>query len=129
MPETVMVSGWSLSKAIESKVMLATECSKPLPMKANRHQKMAMHLALSLVMRADIQSARQTSQLHRTARAKSAIAGAFIFAAATVRRKPLLECSTPPPPPSTNSAASAAAPTRLPNQENAQAEARSLQPT
>ena len=38
----------------------------------------------SLVMRADIHSARQTSQLHRMARQMSGSASAFIFAAATL---------------------------------------------
>ena len=85
-PIQVTLSGWLPKSAIDSNVMLATECSNPLPMKANRHQKMAMHFAASLVMRALIQMARQTSQLHRIARAKSSIAGAFIFAAATFIR-------------------------------------------
>src|SRR5947209_12302588 len=52
-------------------------------MKASRHQKMTMHFAESELTRADIQRARQTSQLHRIARAKSAVPGAFIFMAAT----------------------------------------------
>src|SRR5690348_17408318 len=72
MPAKEMASGCSVNSAIENSVMLATECSKPLPMKAKRHQKMAMHFAESLVMRAAIHSARHTSQLHRMARAKSA---------------------------------------------------------
>ena len=52
-------------------------------MNANKHQKIAMHFAASLVIRALIQIARQTSQLHRIARARSSTAGAFILAAAT----------------------------------------------
>ena len=78
---------------------------------------MTMHLAPSLCVRPDIQMARQTSQLHRMARANSASAGAFILAAATVSRYPLLECSIASPPPATNSAARTAQPARLPSHD------------
>src|SRR5579872_2485681 len=98
-------------------------------MKANRHQKIAIHLAASLVIRAAIQIARQTSQLHRIARASSDSTGAFILAAATVIRNWLFECNTAPPPPQEKRIASAAQPARLPAQVTAQLEARSLQPT
>src|SRR6266446_6271154 len=78
-----------------------------------------MHLAVSLVIRAEVQIARQTSQLHRIARATSSSAGAFILAAATLTISGLLPArpSKPgPPPPATNSIARIAQPRRLPAQ-------------
>src|SRR6266581_4110722 len=103
--------------------MLATECSKPLAIKAYRHQKIAMHLAASLVIRAEVQIARQTSQLHKIARATNSSAGAFILAAATLTISGLLPArpkSAGPPPPATNNAASSAQPSKLPAQEKLQ---------
>src|ERR1700733_4493552 len=89
-------------------------------MKPNRHQKMPMHLAASPCIRPDIQMARQTSQLHKTARAKSDIAGAVILAVATVMMKLLLEWSIAPPPPATTREASTAHPKRLPTHDAVQ---------
>ena len=103
--------------------MLATECSKPLAMKAYRHQKIAMHFAVSLVIRAEVQIARQTSQLHRIARATSSSAGALILAAATLTISGLLPASPKragPPPPATNNAARIVQPSRLPAHEKPQ---------
>src|SRR5438045_9623793 len=82
-----------------------------------------MHLAVSLVIRAEVQIARQTSQLHRIARATSSNAGAFILAAATLTISGLLPASPSsagPPPPATNNAARSAQPSRLPAQEKLQ---------
>src|SRR5215472_949551 len=78
---------------------------------------MTMHLAVSLVIRAAVQIARQTSQLHSIARATSSRAGAFILAPATVIRSWLLAPSANPPPPATKIAASTMQPARLPAQE------------
>src|SRR5438552_13468537 len=122
-PARLTVAGCSVISAIDSNVMLATECSKPLAMKAYRHQKIAMHFAVSLVIRAEVQIARQTSQLHRIARATSSSAGAFILAAATLTISglfPARPSSAGPPPPATNNAARSAQPTKLPAQEKLQ---------
>src|SRR5437868_14977845 len=81
---------------------------------------MTMHLAVSFVRRAEVQIARHTSQLHRTARATSCNAGAFILAAATVTMSgslPPMPSKAGPPPPATNNAANSAQPSRLPAQE------------
>src|SRR5438876_6582918 len=78
-----------------------------------------MHLAASLVIRAEVQIARQTSQLQRIARATSSSAGAFILAAATLTISGLLPArprSAGPPPPATKRAARIAQPRRLPAQ-------------
>ena len=82
-PEKVTVSGWSDNKATANIVMLATLCSNPAPIKANRHQKIRMHFAVSFVVRAEVQIARQTSQLHNIARATNSLAGSVIFLLAT----------------------------------------------
>ena len=94
-------------------------------MNANRHQKITPSLAASLVVRAVIQSARQTSQLHRMARANSSPAGAFIFAAATLCSSGAPSPSSAPPPPATKISASSTAPARLPSQDSVQLAARS----
>lgn len=62
------------SQAVAKLVMLATECSKPQAMRANKHQKIKMPRAASELARSAVQSARQTSQLHRMPRARSASA-------------------------------------------------------
>src|SRR5713226_5946162 len=88
-----------------------------------------MHLAASLVIRAEVQIARQTSQLHRIARATSSIAGAFILAAATLTISgalPARPASANPPPPATNKTARRPLPTRLPAQDALQQAPRSL---
>jgi hypothetical protein len=64
--------------------MLATECSKPAAMKANRRHQIRLHLAASPVARALVHNARQTSQLHRAPRAISASGAALILAAEAV---------------------------------------------
>src|SRR5215470_5968505 len=84
-----------------------------------------MHFAVSLVIRAEVQIARQTSQLHSIARATSSSAGAFILAAATLVISGLLPASARPPPPATKITASRAQPARLPAQEAPQHAARS----
>src|SRR5689334_7476804 len=72
-----------------------------------------MHLAVSLVIRAEVQIARQTSQLQSIARATSSSAGAFIFAAATLMISGLLPASARPPPPATKIAARKTQPARI----------------
>src|SRR5579872_1499713 len=104
--------------------MFATECSKPDAMKAKRHQKIRMHLAASLVVRALVQIARHTSQLQRAARATSCKAGAFILAAATVKMRSAPCFKIAPPPPSLKRTASSAEPMRLPTQLMTQVRAR-----
>src|SRR2546423_8644560 len=52
-----------------------------------------MHLAVSLVIRAEVQIARQMSQLHSIARATSSSAGASILAAAMFKISGLLPAS------------------------------------
>src|SRR5215472_582024 len=56
-----------------------------------------MHFAVSFDIRAEVQMARQTSQLHSIARATSSSAGAFILAAATLMISGLLPASARPP--------------------------------
>src|SRR5262245_6719442 len=84
-----------------------------------------MHFAVSLVIRAEVQIARQTSQLQSIARAVSSSAGAFILAAATLTMSGLLPANASPPPPATKIAASRTQPARLPAQEVVQDAARS----
>ena len=55
----------SENKATENSVMVAMGCSKPTSMKANKHQKMMIHLAGSFVVRAAPKIARQTIQNSR----------------------------------------------------------------
>src|SRR5580700_3722962 len=81
MPPRLTLGGWSPSRATANTVILATECSKPQAMKANRHHQIRMHLAASEVARELVQMARQTSQLHSAARATRASVGALILAA------------------------------------------------
>src|SRR5882757_1822477 len=84
-----------------------------------------MHLAVSLVIRAEVQIARQTSQLHSVARATSSSAGAFILAAAMFRISGLLPARARPPPPATKIAARKTQPARFPAQDAPQQAARS----
>src|SRR5689334_18672030 len=95
-------------------------------MKAKRHHQMRMHFAASLLVRADIQMARQTSQLQSVARATKESTDALSFPAATVISHWLLECSMAPPPPQTKISARTMQPARLPIQERLQHAARSL---
>ena len=76
--------------------------------------------AASLVIRADIQIARQTASCIRWRGRTAPAAARSSLAAATVMRKPLFECSTAPPPPRTKNAARSPAPTRLPSHDMAQ---------
>src|SRR5579871_4648619 len=94
-------------------------------MKPKRHHQMKMHFAASLVVRADIQIARQTSQLQSAARATSERTGAFILAVATVIRNWLFEWSIAPPPPQMKTSAKTTQPTRLPIHDIVQHAARS----
>ena len=66
-----------------SRVMFATLCSKPAPMKAKRHQKMSTSRAVSSLVRIPIHTARQTRALQSTPRKNSSLAGAAILAATT----------------------------------------------
>src|SRR5439155_27056728 len=84
-----------------------------------------MHLAVSLVIRAEVQIARQTSQLQSIARATSSSAGAFILATATLMISGLLPAKARPPPPATKIAARTTQPMRVPAQEAGQHAARS----
>src|SRR5438132_3677734 len=83
-----------------------------------------MHFAVSLLIRAEVQIARQTSQLQSRARAISSVAGAFILAAATLTISGLLPASARLPPPATKITASTTQPARLPAQEAPQDAAR-----
>src|SRR5690606_36703275 len=85
-------------------------------MQAIRHQKMTMQRALSEETRADMQTARHTSQLHSTARANRLAAVPFILCEATVMSRPCGSSSSPPPPPMTDRPASTAVPHALPIQ-------------
>src|SRR5579862_3158248 len=114
--------------AIEKIVILAIECSKPAEMKAKRHHQMRMHLAASLVARALVHSARQTSQLHKAPRATRASAGAFILAAEAAKMRSAPSFRIWPPPPSQKTKASKAEPKRLPTQVMIQVRARALGP-
>src|SRR2546430_16860706 len=96
--------------------MLATLCSNPQAMNASRHHQMTMHFAESELTRAAIHSARQTSQLHRIARASRLKAESFILNAATFMTRVSGAESSPPPPPAANSATSATAPAGVPGQ-------------
>src|ERR1700732_166875 len=84
-----------------------------------------MHFAVSLFIGAEVQSARQTSQLQSIARATSSSAGAFILAAAILRISGLLPASARPPPPATKIAARKTQPARFPAQDAPQHAARS----
>src|SRR5579884_2846700 len=86
---------------------------------------MTMHFAASLVVRADIQIARQTSQLHSVARATSESTDALSFAVATLISHWLFECKSAPPPPQTKIRARTTQPARLPSQDMVQQPARS----
>src|SRR5579863_3619174 len=97
--------------AIEKIVILATECSNPAAMKAKRHHQIRMHLAASLVARALVHSARQTSQLHKAPRATSASGAAFILAADALKIRSAPSFRICPPPPSQKIAANKAEPT------------------
>src|SRR3712207_7709993 len=57
--------------ASEKVVMLAIECSKPEPMKASSPHHRTANRAPSVAARVAIQTARETSALHRTARQNS----------------------------------------------------------
>src|SRR5437660_1199318 len=76
-------------RPMESSVMLATLCSKPAPMKANRHQKISKRRAVSSFARMPIHTARQTSALQRMARKNSSRSGAPILDATMPRRNSL----------------------------------------
>lgn len=60
-------------------VILAMLCSKPAETKANRHQKIRMHFAVSLRVFDVIHIARQSNQLQITARASNSVILLFIF--------------------------------------------------
>src|ERR1700733_1486296 len=94
-------------------------------MKAKRHHQISTHLAASLVVRADVQIARQTSRLQSGARATSDSTEALSLPAATVISHWLFECSIAPPPPQTKTSASAAQPARLPTHDIVQHAVRS----
>ena len=72
-----------------SRVMFATLCSKPEPMKAKRHQKMSTSRAVSSLVRSAIQTARHTRALQSTPRKNSSLAGAVILAETTPSTKSL----------------------------------------
>jgi hypothetical protein len=60
-------------------------CSYPLPIKANRHQKIIINFAVSSSLRLIIHTARHTNQLHKILRKKASLAPSDIFIAATFR--------------------------------------------
>src|ERR1700732_844684 len=84
-----------------------------------------MHFAVSLVIRAEVQIARQTSQLQSIARATSSSAGAFILLAAILRISGLLPASARVPPPATKIAARKTQPAKFPAHDAPQHAARS----
>src|SRR5207249_11120369 len=67
-------------------------CSKPLPTKASRHQKIRTSFATSLVVRPAVQTARHTSQLHRIPRTTNSQADKFILLAATFINRSICGC-------------------------------------
>src|SRR5438128_2487335 len=79
-------------RPMEGSVMLATLCSKPAPMKANRHQKISKRRAVSSFARMPIHTARQTSALQRMARKNSSRSGAW---AGLCRGRPALVRAPP----------------------------------
>src|SRR5919112_4949509 len=62
-------------------------CSNPLPTKAKRHQKISRSFAASLLVRPDIQTARQTSQLHKIPRINNSQPERLIFVATALNNK------------------------------------------
>src|SRR2546428_12155981 len=93
-------------------------CSNPLPTKANRHQKIKTSFAASLVVRPAVQTARQTSQLHRIPRTISSHPDRFIFVAATfMSRSTCGACESTPD--WATSQASPSEPARFPASETA----------
>src|SRR5215472_8943725 len=103
-----------ISIASVSNVMLAMLCSKPEPMKANRHQKIITSFAASLVARMLVHTARHTSQLHSTALRNSGQNGALTLASATDVTNPLALVTAAPE--SHTMDASSTEPMRLPIQ-------------
>ena len=71
---------------------------------------------MSLVVRALIHSARQTSQLQRMPLATSASGAACILASAVLKIRSAPDLRIAPPPPSQNNVATSMAPSRLPSQ-------------
>jgi hypothetical protein len=96
-----------------SRVMFATLCSNPEPMKANRHQKMSTRRAVSSLVRSPIHTARHTNALQSTPRKNSSLAGATILAATTPSTNSFAGAllSTPE---AAVASASSSEPTRLP---------------
>src|SRR5919106_4452351 len=99
----------------ENTVALATECSKPDPMKASRPHHRTASLAPSERVRAAIHSARHTSALHSTARQKSWVPLAASLAAVIEPTRPAPGPARVPPP--WTIAANATDPPRLPTRD------------
>src|SRR6478672_2660604 len=94
-------------------------CSNPLPTKAKRHQKMSSSFAVSLVVRPAIQTARQTSQLHKMPRVNSSQPERLIFVATDLNsRSDCGACESTPD--CAISHASPSEPARLPISETPQ---------
>ena len=62
----------SENKATKNSVMMAIDCSKPNAMKANKYQKMMIHLAVSFVVRDVPQVARQVNPNDRLSHQRQA---------------------------------------------------------
>ena len=83
-----MVGGWGIIKAVAKTVIFATLCSNPVVIKANRHQKIMMSLAVSSLSLREQITARQTRMLQSTPRKKAEAGERAILACAVVVIKP-----------------------------------------
>ena len=88
-PVQVTESACGRNSAMPNKDRFAMLCSNPLPTNAKRHQKIRISFAESLVVRPAVQTARQTSQLHRRPRTSNSHPDRLIFVAATFINKTL----------------------------------------
>ena len=100
-PEREISTPCGRNIAIPKRLWFAILCSNPLPMKANRHQKIMINLAVSLCVRKEIHTAKQTSQLHNIPRRKASFALRDIFIPAALRTK-TCAASVKLPPSTTN---------------------------
>src|SRR5918911_4631579 len=110
--------------ASEKVVMLAIECSKPEPMKASSPHHRTANRAPSVAALVAIQTARQTSALHRTARQNSCGPVAAVLAATmpssstTAGDGPVGPADEPSTPLRCTAPAKAKEPTALPRRES-----------
>ena len=76
-----------MNSAVANIVMLATLCSNPLVIKANKHQNTIISLPDSLFILIEQSTAKQTSRLHKIPFTKSGIKSPFILVAAVLSIK------------------------------------------